>query len=125
MGRLGSDPEFKTLNSGTSVCNFSLATRRNAEDTDWHKISVFGKAAEIVDKYVKKGDQLLVDGSVQYRSYENNDGLTVYITEIISFNIDLIASSKQESNDEPKAQPKRAAKKPVRKSAPADDDFDL
>lgn len=125
MGRLGSDPEFKTLTSGTSVCNFSLATRRNAEDTDWHKVSVFGKAAEIVDKYVKKGDQLLVDGSVQYRSYENNDGVTVYITEIISFNIDLIASPKQESNDEPQAQPKRAKKKPARKSAPADDDFDL
>jgi len=125
MGRLGADPEFKTLNSGTEMCKFSLATRKNKDETDWHRCVVFGKAAEIVDKYVKKGDQLLVEGRIEYGSYENNDGDTVYTTDIISYNVDLIASPKQDSNDEPQAKAKRAAKKPARKSAPADDDFDL
>jgi len=122
MGRVGQDPESITTKAGTTITKFSLATRRNADDTDWHKVSVFGKAAEIVEKYVSKGDQILVEGSVQYGSYENSDGETKYTTDIISFNIDLIGSGSGESKSAPEKPKKKELKK---KKAKKDDDFDL
>ena len=90
MGRLGRDPEAKTANSGTTICNFSLATSESfkkgdewEEKTEWHKVVVFGKQAENTAKYCKKGSLVFVEGRIQTRSYQDKDGNDKYITEIV------------------------------------------
>lgn len=89
-GNTGQDPEVKVFDWG-KVAKFSLATSEGytnkqgekVTETDWHNIVFRGKQAETIEKYVKKGDQLLITGKVKYRSYEDKEGRTVYITEII------------------------------------------
>ncbi len=90
IGRVGKDPEVRHLESGTIVANLSLATSESYKDkqgqkvekTEWHNIAIFGKAAEIAEKYVKKGDQLGIEGKLATRSWEK-DGITKYTTEIV------------------------------------------
>lgn len=90
IGRLGNDPEVKSLPSGKMVATFSLATSesyRNAqgekvEDTQWHNIVAWGKTAEIVAEYLKKGAEAALKGKLVHRSYINNSGEKKYITEV-------------------------------------------
>ena len=90
IGNLGSDPEIRTTGSGSKVAQFSIATSRrwtnNAgeqqEKTEWHRIVAWSKLADIVERYVKKGQQVYIEGEIQYRSYEDKDGVTKYATEI-------------------------------------------
>lgn len=90
IGRVGKDPEVRYLPSGEAVANFSLATSEKwkdkqtgepREETEWHRISTFGRLAEIVGEYVKKGALVYVSGKIKTRSYEQN-GETKYATEI-------------------------------------------
>lgn len=82
IGNLGRDPELKSTPSGQSVARFSIATTetlKNAQGekqskTEWHNIVVWGKAAEIADKYLRKGKQVYVEGRIQYREYTGQDG---------------------------------------------------
>ena len=90
IGNLGRDPELKHTNSGTAVCNLSLATThrmkkgdRWEDQTEWHRVTVWGKTAENVAKYCKKGKQLYVEGRIQTREYEK-DGQKRYATEIVA-----------------------------------------
>lgn len=96
LGRVGKDPETKQLSSGKTVCNFSLATSEKfkkdgevIEQTEWHTIVAYGKLAEIIEKYVNKGDQIFVEGKIHYRSYQDKDGNKKYFTEILAHQIDL------------------------------------
>jgi single-strand DNA-binding protein len=90
IGNLGSDPEVRTTGGGSRVAQFSVATSRRwttnsgeqQEKTEWHRIVCWGKLADIVEKYVKKGQQVYVEGEIQYRQYEDKDGVTKYSTEI-------------------------------------------
>ncbi|QSE98367.1 single-stranded DNA-binding protein [Fulvivirga lutea] len=90
IGRLGKDPEVKELTSGKTLATFSLATSesyRNAngekvEDTQWHNIVAWGKQAQIIGDYVKKGQEIAISGKLIHRSYETNSGEKRYITEI-------------------------------------------
>ena len=90
IGNLGSDPEIRTTGSGSKVAQFSIATSRrwtnNAgeqqEKTEWHRVVAWSKLADIVERYVKKGQQVYIEGEIQYRSYEDKDGVTKYATEI-------------------------------------------
>lgn len=93
LGRIGRDPEISYSGSGMAITRFSLATnRRKKEDgPDWHRCVSFGKTAEVIEKYVRKGDQLGVVGEVQYGSYEK-DGATVYTTDIIVNQIDFVSN---------------------------------
>lgn len=92
IGNLTQDPELKSLPSGTAVCNFSLATNRNytdkdgnkKEDTDYHNIVVFGRQAETTSQYLSKGSMALVEGRIQTRSWEGDDGKRRYRTEIVA-----------------------------------------
>lgn len=89
IGRLGSDPEMRHFDSGTALARFSVATTESFRDrdgnkqdrTEWHNIVIWGKLAEIADKYLKKGDQVYLEGSLRTRSYEK-DGVTKYVTEV-------------------------------------------
>lgn len=97
IGNLGADPEIRTIPSGSRVASFSLATSRSwtagsgqkQEKTEWHRCEVWNMRkdgpglVEVVEKYLKKGDRVYVEGSIEYRSYEDKkDGATKYITEI-------------------------------------------
>jgi len=90
FGNVGKDPESKVINQKT-VTKFSLATNKSysnsagekVTETQWHQIVLWGKVAETASKYVKKGQSLIIEGEISYRSYENKEGQTVYITEII------------------------------------------
>ena len=101
-GNIGADPEVKTLPSGKKVAKFSMATNksftRNGEkvtETQWHQIILWEKLAELAEKYIKKGSSIIIEGEISYRSYENKEGQTVYITEIIGHNLHF-TGSKQE-----------------------------
>lgn len=90
IGNLGSDPEIRTTGGGSRVAQFSVATSRRwttnsgeqQEKTEWHRIVVWGKLVDVVEKYVKKGQQVYVEGEIQYRQYEDKEGVTKYTTEI-------------------------------------------
>jgi single-strand DNA-binding protein len=92
IGNLTRDPELRSLPSGVPVTTFSLATNRvwkdkegNKQDsTDYHNIVVFGRQAENVAQYLKKGSSALVEGRIQTRSWEGNDGVKKYMTEIVA-----------------------------------------
>jgi single-strand DNA-binding protein len=90
IGRLGQDPEVKTFSSGKTLTTFSLATSdayKNAqgekvEDTQWHNIVAWGKPAEIAADYLKKGQEVAIEGKLIHRSYETSTGDKRYVTEI-------------------------------------------
>jgi len=94
IGNLTRDPELKGLPSGMKVCSFSVATSRTYKDKDgnkqetveYHNISAFGKVGELAGQYLKKGQQVLVEGRLQTRSWETN-GEKKYRTEIIADNV--------------------------------------
>lgn len=90
IGNLGSDPEIRTTTGGQQVAQFSLATNRRWTDaqgeqqerTEWHRIVVWGKLVEVVERFLRKGERLYIEGEIQYRSYEDKEGQTRYVTEI-------------------------------------------
>lgn len=91
-GNLTRDPEQKALPSGMAVCSFSVATNRvwkdkdgnKQESADYHNIVVFGRQAETCGQYLKKGQQVLVEGRIQTRSWDGQDGVKRYRTEIVA-----------------------------------------
>lgn len=103
FGNVGKDPEVKKLESGI-VAKFSLATNKKwtnkqgekITETAWHNIVLWGKLAELAEKYVKKGDSLIIEGEISYRSYENKEGQTIYTTDIIGKEMHFVGSKKEE-----------------------------
>ena len=98
IGRVGKDPEYRLLDSGRNVVNFSMATSdsyKNATgektiETQWHQIVAWGGLAEIADKYLRKGSEVAVQGKLIHRNYEGPDGKKRYVTEIIADEILLL-----------------------------------
>ncbi len=96
VGNLGRDPEVRHLENGAVVSNFSLATSESYKDrnsgelvtnTDWHNIVLWRGLAEIAEKYLKKGDKVYIEGKIRSRSYQDQEGVTKYITEIVGDNL--------------------------------------
>ncbi len=91
IGRLGNDPEVKNFENDKVMARFSLATSESyrdsngtwQEDTQWHKVVAWGNTAKQVEKLSHKGDEVLVEGKLVHRSYEDHDGNTNYITEVV------------------------------------------
>lgn len=100
LGNVGQDPRVKYFDTGTAVATFSLATTDRAytlangtqipERTEWHNIVVSNRLAEIVDKYVHKGDKLYIEGKIRTRSYTDQSGATRYVTEVFVDNMDML-----------------------------------
>lgn len=109
VGHLGGDPESKAIQGG-HLCHFSIATNetfsgRDGEKqkrTEWHKIIVFGKLAEVCQKYLRRGSHALVEGKLQTRSWEDQQGQKRFQTEIVATNIIFLdpKSGEQESPTE-------------------------
>lgn len=91
IGNLGQDPEIITMDSGRKLAKFSLATNEdyknaqgeNITETQWHNIIAWGRTAEIIERYVNKGERIALEGKITNRSYEDKEGIKRYITEIV------------------------------------------
>jgi len=105
VGRLGKDPELKYMKNETAVCNFSIATSRSYKDkagerveqTEWHNITFFGKQAGVIKEYLKKGNQVYIEGRIQTIQSEK-DGQTRYFTNIIGEQFSFIGGKNDSSN---------------------------
>lgn len=106
LGRLGQDPELKYTPGGAAVCNFSMATTeawtdksgQKQEKTEWHRIVVWGKLAELCNQYLAKGRQAFVEGRLQTRSWDDKDGSKRYTTEILANTVQFIGGATASTN---------------------------
>lgn len=100
IGRLGADPDVRYTQSNTAVATISLATSERYKDangelqesTEWHRVVAWGRLAEIVQQYARKGSQIYVEGPIQTRAWEDRDGQKRYTTEIKALTIQLLDS---------------------------------
>jgi len=105
IGNLGRDPEISYLPSGTAMAKFSLATKRrkrNGEEQppDWHRITVWSRLAEICAQYLTKGKQVMIEGRIEYGSYDK-DGVKHYTTDIIAENLEMLGRQGESESREP------------------------
>ena len=92
VGNLGKDPEIRHLENGTSVANFSIATSESYKDkegnrieqTEWHNVVVWRKLADIAENYLKKGSQIYLEGKLRTRSWDDQQGIKKYTTEVVA-----------------------------------------
>ncbi len=141
IGNVGSDPEVRTVGNGGRVASFSLATGRvwsdqsgaKQEKTEWHKCVVWnnkaGSLADVVEKYVKKGERVYVEGEIEYRQWQDKEGQTRYTTEIKVRELMLLGgrSGGGGGDDAEGGAPRRSAApgraKPAAAGAAGGDDF--
>jgi single-strand DNA-binding protein len=101
-GNLGKDPEVKTVGE-KKVAKFSVATTRRSKDkdgnkiTDWHNVILWDKLAELSETYLKKGSSVIIEGELQYRNYENKEGVKVYMTEIVGNQMHFVGKKEPDS----------------------------
>ena len=135
IGNLGKDPEIKHTASGAAIVNATLATNESwkgkdgerQERTEWHRLVFFGKLAEIVGEYLTKGSQIYVEGRIQTRTWEDNEGKTRYTTEIVGNNMQMLGSKGGSEQSESAPEPRQAAPRKTQQAAPtgkADPEFD-
>ena len=152
IGRLGADPEVRYMPTGGAVANITLATNfrwkdkqtgEKKESTEWHRVVFFNRLAEIAGEYLKKGSQLYVEGRLQTRKWQGQDGQDRYTTEIIATEMHMLDSrsggTTSFGGDQPPAEYSASSSKPAYQpqqpvqqnntasmppSPPAYDDFD-
>ena len=98
IGHVGQEPEIKSLDGGKKLANLTIATNEvyykengdKVENTEWHRITAWGKTAEIIEKYVIKGKEIAIEGKLTHRSYDDKDGNKRYITEVVANEVLLI-----------------------------------
>lgn len=114
LGNVGQDPKVTYYDGGNCVAQMPLATTDRAytlsngtqipERTEWHNLIFRGRLAEIVDKYVHKGDKLYVEGKIRSRSYDDNSGIKRYVTEIFVDNMEMLTARGTQPEAQPAAQ---------------------
>jgi single-strand DNA-binding protein len=98
IGRVGQDPEVKTLEGGKKLAHITIATNDvyikengdKVEQTEWHRITAWGKTAEIIEKFVTKGKEIGIEGKLTHRSYDDKNGEKRYITEVVANEVLLL-----------------------------------
>ena len=104
IGNLGKDPETRFTPSGLAVTNFSIATSEKIKEevkTEWHRIVTFGKLAEICGEYLFRGKQVYIEGRIQTRSWEDQNGVKRYTTEIVASEMLMLSSRENPEHDPP------------------------
>lgn len=114
IGNVGKDPDVRYLDNHVCVANTTLATSDRAytlqngtqvpERTEWHNLVFWRGLAETVEKYVRKGDKLYVEGSIRYRNYDDQNGVKRYVTEIYVDSFEMLSSKNQQKQQEVSAQ---------------------
>ena len=137
VGNLGADPDVKTTASGNTVATLSIATSERFKDrdgnaqerTEWHRVVVWGKTAELAAKYLQKGRKVYVEGRIQTRSWDDN-GTKRYATEVVADQVTFLDSGEDrgQSQDRPRGQGQanrpEATQKPQRNSVRPEANFD-
>jgi single-strand DNA-binding protein len=103
VGNLGKDPEVRHLENNVAVATFSLATSESYKDkngqrvdkTEWHNIVMWRGLAEVAEKYLKKGQMVYIEGKIQTRNYQDKDGQTKYITEIVADQMTMLGARQE------------------------------
>ncbi|MDO9073601.1 MAG: single-stranded DNA-binding protein [Rubrivivax sp.] len=99
VGNLGKDPEVRYMPSGSAICNITVATSRQwkdktsgerQEETEWHRVALFDRLAEIAGEYLKKGRPVYIEGRLKTRKYTDKDGVEKYTTEIVANEMQLL-----------------------------------
>lgn len=136
IGNVGKDPEIRATSNGSRVASFSLATTRTWNDqggakqekTEWHRCVVWsGKGqslVEVVEKYVKKGDRLYVEGRIEYGQYQDKDGQTRYTTDIRVFEMIMLGGSRGGGGDMDESRSSRSAAPAKAKAGAGGDEFE-
>ena len=130
IGNVGSQPNVREVND-TKVAQFNLATTERfkgkdgnvREETEWHNVTVWGKLAEVIEKYVDKGSQLYVEGRIKTEKFQSNDGTDKYITRIVASTIQLLGKKDSQSAPQSPAPQQRQQHKttPIVDDLPPDD----
>lgn len=127
VGRLGADPEPKTLQDGSTVVTLSIATSESWKDkatgekrekTEWHRVVFWRKLAEIVARYLSKGSLIYVDGKLETRKWQDQNGQDRYTTEITAHNMQMLTSKGDNAQD-----PHAAAAEPLQQEYPGEVPF--
>ena len=101
IGNVGNDPEIKNLEGGKKLASLSIATNESytnakgerVEQTEWHRVTAWGKTAEIIEKYVTKGKEVAIEGKLSHRSYDDKNGEKRYITEVVVSGIQMFGKN--------------------------------
>lgn len=131
VGRLSQEPELRHTPSGVSTCTFNIAVSRNftnqegERETDFFRVVTWRGLAENVAKYCNKGKQVAVEGRVQNRTYEAEDGTVKHITEVIAENVEFLGSSSNGSNPQDTQDIEEAAKEVFGDAVVIESDEDL
>jgi single-strand DNA-binding protein len=111
IGNLGADPEVRSTSNGSRVATISVATSRTwknqsgerQEKTEWHRVVLWNNRgnslADVVERYCKKGDKVYIEGSIEYRTWQDREGQTRYTTEIIARELIMLSSRSADSDD--------------------------
>ncbi len=103
IGRVGQDPEMKFTQNGTAVCTLSVATSekwkdksgQQQEETEWHRVVVWNKLAEICGQYLKKGSQVYFEGKLKTRKWQDKDGNDRYTTEMVAYQMEMLGGKSE------------------------------
>lgn len=138
IGRLGQDPEQRSMPNGTAVTNVSIATserwkdKQTGEDqerTEWHRVVFFGRLAEVCAQYLRKGSQAFVAGSLRTRKWQDRDGVDRYTTEVVARELVMLGGTRREQaggqSPSPSPAPAPSGREPMDyQPTQADRDFD-
>ena len=125
IGHLGKDPDVRTLDSGTKVCQFTLATTEKGytlqngtqvpDRTEWHNLVLWKGLAEVAGKYLHKVDKVFIEGKIRSRSYEDNSKVKRYITEIFADNMEILSTTSKSGSQN------NVSEAPLPSETPSDD----
>ena len=147
IGNLGKDPEVRYAPSGSAICNLAIATSRQwkdkttgerQEETEWHRVAMFDRMAEVASEYLKKGKSVYIEGRLKTRKWTDKEGVERYTTEIMADRMEMLGSREggggggddmgQQSSATPRSAPPArsapAAKPAAAKSSTGFDDMD-
>ena len=129
IGNLGNDPETRYTQGGMAITKISLATTSKRKDRDgnareetqWHRVTFFGKLGEIAGEYLRKGQTISVQGSIRYSDHTGDDGVKRYYTDIIADQMKMLGGGREREDRGSRQQTERRA--PAQQQAPASGDF--
>jgi single-strand DNA-binding protein len=125
IGNLGKDPEVRYMPSGEAIANITLATTdtwkdksgEKQEKTEWHRVSFFGRQAEVVGEYLKKGSQIYVEGRIQTRKWQDKEGQDRYTTEIVADRMQMLGGKSSGGGSFEVVENERSESRPSRPAA--------
>ena len=132
IGNLGNDPELRSTQAGSAVANITLATSESWRDketqetkerVEWHRVIFFGRLAEVVNEYLRKGSQVYVEGRIQTRKWQDKDGNDRYTTEIVANEMQMLGS-RGTNSESPTNQQSASTSQPASQSAIVNEPFD-